>query len=99
MCTSVLSGCRPSRINKWLNATTAGVRLRYRRVVRRRESSHPPHHLSAGVQNRTALADIAVKCSEITARGLPIAAESFPFDRADLEITARTEADIGCHPL
>jgi len=23
----------------------AGVRLRYRRVVRRRESSNPPHHL------------------------------------------------------
>jgi hypothetical protein len=82
-----------------LNATTAGVRLRYRRVVRRRESSHPPHHLSAGVQNRTALADIAVKCSEKTARGLTIAAESFPFGRADREITAKALADLGCCPL
>jgi hypothetical protein len=35
--------------------------------------------LSGGVQNRTALADIAVKCSEKTARGLTIAAESFAF--------------------
>ena len=39
---------------------SAGGRLRYPRVLRRRESSTP---LSAGVQHRTALADIAVKCS------------------------------------
>jgi len=55
--------------------------------------------LSAGVQNRTALADIAVKCSEKTARGLTIAAESFPFGRADRAITAKTVADLGCCPL
>jgi ribose 1,5-bisphosphokinase PhnN len=41
--------------------------------------------LSAGVQNRTALADIAVKCSEKTARFLTIAAE----------ILARRVADRG----
>ena len=35
--------------------------------------------LSAGVQNRTALADIAVKCSEKTARGRTIAAEFLAF--------------------
>ena len=35
------------------------------------------------MQKRTVLADMAVKCSEKTARGLTIAAESLPFGRAD----------------
>jgi hypothetical protein len=53
---------------------------------------------SAGVQNRTALADIAVKCSEKTARGPTIAAEILALRIADREITAKTVADLGCCP-
>ena len=52
--------------------------------------------LSAGVQNRTALADIAVKCSEKTARFLTIAAGILALRVADREITAKTVADLGC---
>src|SRR5260370_38372398 len=54
--------------------------------------------LSAGVQNRTALADVAVKCSEKTARGPSIAAEILALRIADREITAKTWADLGCCP-
>jgi hypothetical protein len=53
--------------------------------------------LSAGVQNRTALADIAVKCSETTARYLTIAAEILARRVADREITAKTLGDLGCY--
>ena len=49
-------------------------------------------------QKRTALADIAVKCSEKTARGLTIAAEILALQVAGREITAKTVADLGCCP-
>ena len=55
-------------------------------------------YLWAGVQNRTALADIAVKCSEKTARGPTIATEILALRVADREKTAKTVADPGCCP-
>ena len=50
-------------------------------------------------RSRTTLADIAVKCSEKTARGLTIAAESSPFGRPECETTAKAMADLSCCPL
>jgi hypothetical protein len=55
-----------------------------------------PGSASVGVQNGTALADNAVKCSAETPMSMVITAEILAFSRGDSEITAKTAAHPGC---
>jgi hypothetical protein len=62
----------------------------------RRASPRPGEGLSAGVQNRTAPADIAVKCSKKTASDFTIIAEFLPFGRLGRDETVKTGANVVC---